>query len=197
MTWVDGDPIESLVNDADDLRNRVAEQLFELILRELFEFHVLQSDPNFANYRFNRARQDIVLLDFGATRALPLMIVDGYRKLMRAGLAKDRATMHEAATEIGYFGLEMNQQQINTVMDLFEMACEPLCHIGAYDFATSTLPRRMHDLGMTLALDRDFWHTPPIDALFLHRKLAGMYLLAARLRAKVDIGDLARKYLTH
>ena len=197
MTWVDGDPIESLVNDADDLRNRVAEKLFELVLKELFEFHVLQSDPNFANYRFNRARQHIVLLDFGATRALPLMIVEGYRKLMRAGLAKNRATMHEAATEIGYFGLEMNQQQINTVMDLFEMACEPLCHIGAYDFATSTLPRRMHDLGMTLALDRDFWHTPPIDALFLHRKLAGMYLLAARLRAKVDIGDLARKYLTH
>ncbi|MFM8339498.1 MAG: AarF/ABC1/UbiB kinase family protein, partial [Fluviibacter sp.] len=112
------------------------------------------------------------------------------------GLAKDRATMYEAAAEIGYLGLEMNQQQTDTVMDLFEMACEPLCQVGAYDFAASTLPKRMHDLGMTLALDRDFWHTPPIDALFLHRKLAGMYLLAARLSAKVDIGDLARKYFS-
>lgn len=196
MTWVAGDPIESLVHGSQDLRNRVAEELFELVLKELFEFHVLQSDPNFANYRFNHARQSVVLLDFGATRALPLNIVNGYRKLMQAGLAKDRATMYEAAAEIGYFGLEMNQQQTDTVMDLFEMACEPLCHIGAYDFAASTLPKRMHDLGMTLALDRDFWHTPPIDALFLHRKLAGMYLLAARLRAKVDIGNLVKKYFS-
>lgn len=196
MTWVDGQPIESLVNDPESLRNRVAEALFELVLKELFDFRVIQSDPNFANYRFSRETQRIVLLDFGATRALPLNMVDGYRKLMCAGLAKDRDAMHEAAAEIGYFGLEMSQQQTNTVMDLFQMACEPLCHIGAYDFATSTLPKRMHDLGMTLALDRDFWHTPPIDALFLHRKLAGMYLLAARLRAKVDIGDLASKHFS-
>ncbi len=32
-----------------------------------------------------------------------------------------------------------------------------------------------------------FWHTPPVDALFLHRKIGGLYLLAARLKARVDI----------
>jgi len=48
---------------------------------------------------------------------------------------------------------------------------------------------------MSLAMDRDFWHTPPIDALFLHRKLAGIYLLAARLNAKVDVQALARRWL--
>ena len=103
--------------------------------------------------------------------------------------------MYEAAYEIGYFGETLKQRQTYTVMDLFEMACEPLCYRGSYDFAASTLPKRMHDTGMTLALDRDFWHTPPIDALFLHRKLAGIYLLAARLRAQVDIGALAKHYV--
>ena len=53
----------------------------------------------------------------------------------------------------------------------------------------------MHDAGMALALDRDFWHTPPIDALFLHRKLSGTFLLAARLKARVDMGALAKVYL--
>jgi hypothetical protein len=84
----------------------------------------------------------------------------------------------------------MSQQQVDVVMDLFEMACEPLCHVGPYDFGASTLPKRMHDAGMALAMDRDFWHTPPIDALFLHRKLAGIYLLAARLKASLDVGSL-------
>ena len=195
MTWVEGEPIESLVNSDQDLRNRVAKELFELSLQELFEFRVLQSDPNFANYRFNHEQQKIVLLDFGATRELPETIVQGYRRLMLAGLEKDRVKMYEAAAAIGYFGETLNQRQTNTVMDLFAMACEPLCYQGAYDFAASTLPKRMHDTGMTLALDRDFWHTPPIGALFLHRKLAGIYLLAARLRAQVDIGALAKHYV--
>lgn len=43
---------------------------------------------------------------------------------------------------------------------------------------------------MQLGTDRDFWHTPPVDALFLHRKIGGLYLLAARLGARVDIRRL-------
>jgi hypothetical protein len=89
----------------------------------------------------------------------------------------------------------MTELQCEQVLDLFVMACEPLCHKNKYDFGASTLPRRMHEAGMALALDRDFWHTPPIDALFLHRKLAGTYLIASRLKAQVDIGGLAKAYL--
>jgi hypothetical protein len=39
-------------------------------------------------------------------------------------------------------------------------------------------------------LNQDYWHTPPADALFLHRKLGGLYLLAAKLRARVDMAGL-------
>ena len=45
---------------------------------------------------------------------------------------------------------------------------------------------------MTLALSAQSqqWHTPPVDALFIHRKLAGLYLIAARLGAKIDVRAL-------
>ncbi|MEZ5447896.1 MAG: hypothetical protein R3E89_02330 [Thiolinea sp.] len=39
-------------------------------------------------------------------------------------------------------------------------------------------------------MEHEYWHTPPADALFLHRKLGGLYLLAARLRARVDVRRL-------
>ena len=195
MTWIEGHPVESLANESEFLRNRIAEQLFELALREIFEFGVLQSDPNFANYRFNREAQKLVLLDFGATRIFPKAIAAGYRDLMLGALKGNRNDMTEAAARIGYFSHDMLPQQIELVMDLFELACEPLCHVGLYDFGSSTLAKRMHETGMSLAMDRDFWHTPPIDALFLHRKLAGIYLLAARLNAKVDVQALARRWL--
>ena len=36
---------------------------------------------------------------------------------------------------------------------------------------------------------------PPIDALFLQRKMAGLFLLATRLRARVPVRELIEPYL--
>lgn len=196
MTWVEGSPIESLIHKSQIERDQVITRLFDLVMRELFCFGTMQTDPNFANYQFNEATQQLVLLDFGATRSIPTHMAEGYRGLIQAAQRNDRAAMRERAEAIGYFSLDMNADQCERVMDLFQMACEPLCHSGLYDFAASTLPRRMHEAGMALALDRDFWHTPPMDALFIHRKLAGIYLLAARLKARVDIRTMAARYLS-
>lgn len=195
MSWVEGVSIESLVHESQALRDRIAAELFELVLKELFEFRVIQTDPNFANYRFNQAHQRLVLLDFGATREISETFSNAYRHLMRMALCRDRPAMYAAAESIGYFNREVTVQQTDKVMQLLEMACEPLHQTAAYDFGASDLPKRMNEAGMTLALDRNFWHTPPIDALFLHRKLAGTYLLAARLRARVDIKRLITPYL--
>ena len=46
---------------------------------------------------------------------------------------------------------------------------------------------------MVLGMDREFWHTPPADALFLHRKLGGLYLLAAKLGGGADVANLLRR----
>jgi hypothetical protein len=48
---------------------------------------------------------------------------------------------------------------------------------------------------MALGRDRDFWHIPPINLLFLHRKLGGLYLLAARLKVQVNVQQLVKDFL--
>ena len=45
-----------------------ASALLRLVLRELFEFRFMQTDPNFANYLFDPESERIALLDFGAAR---------------------------------------------------------------------------------------------------------------------------------
>jgi len=67
MTFVAGDAIESTVDLPQDRRDWIAETLIDLTLTELFEFGAMQTDPNFANYRYNRDTGQIVLL-----RASPL-----------------------------------------------------------------------------------------------------------------------------
>ena len=195
MSWVEGVAVESLTDAPQVLRDRIAGLLIGLLFRELFEFRLIQTDPNFANYRFDAASGRLVLLDFGATRPYSGTVVESYRRLMAGAIRGDRAAMSTAAQEIGYFQDTIHAHQRDAVIDLFATACEPLCHPGVYDFGASDLAVRLRDAGLKLSLDRDFWHTPPADALFLHRKLGGLYLLAARLGARVDVGRLAEPWL--
>ena len=69
-------------------------------------------------------------------------------------------------------------------------------HEGPYDFGQSDLITRLHEKGMTLTMEHNFWHTPPVDALFIHRKLGGLFLLAKRLSANVDMREAASTWLT-
>ena len=76
------------------------------------------------------------------------------------------------------------------MIDLFLLSCEPLRHVGEYDFGRSDLAAQMRTAGLALSTEKEAWRTPPADAIFLHRKLAGLYLLAARLKARVDLRAL-------
>ena len=190
MSRVEGQSLDTLEAAPQAERDRVAQLLFELLFNEIFAFRHVQTDPNLANYLYDPASRKLVLLDFGATRRFDAGLVEAYRRLLAAGMGGDRAGLDAAATEIGYFGADIEDRHRRLVLDIFVQACEPLRHEGPYDFGRSTLARRMRDVGMQLGTDRDFWHTPPVDALFLHRKIGGLYLLAARLGARVDIRGL-------
>ena len=193
MTRLDGVAVESLSHLEQGERDRIVSQLFRLLFREIFEFKLIQTDPNFANYQYAADSQQVILLDFGATRVYGNTMVDAYRRLMQTAMTGDRAGMNDAAQDIGYFQADIKAHQRQQVLDIFALACEPLRHDGAYDFGNSDLAARIRDAGMVLGRDRDFWHTPPADALFLHRKLGGLYLLAAKLKARVCVRDIARR----
>ena len=196
MTRMDGVPVESLSDAPQAERDRVIGLLFHLLFREIFEFRLIQTDPNFANYRYDSASRQLILLDFGATRSYQTSMIEHYRQLMNGATTGNRPAMNAAAQAIGYFQASINDTQRNLVLDIFALACEPLRHEGDYDFGRSDLAARIRDAGMILGMDRDFWHTPPADTLFLHRKLGGLYLLAARLKARVNVQKMAANFLS-
>jgi hypothetical protein len=103
--------------------------------------------------------------------------------------------MMQAAMAIGYFDGATQPRHQQAVLDVFEMALQPLTAVGAFDFADNDMATRLREAGLALGLDREFWHIPPIDTLFLHRKLGGLYLLAARLKARVNVQELAMPFL--
>jgi len=195
MDWADGVPIESLAAAPAAERDAVAARLIALTLRELFEFRLMQTDPNFANYRWDRAGDRLVLLDFGATREIGAASAEGYRRLAAAGLAADRPAVWAAARDIGLVADAMPRERQADLLDLSDQVMAPLRRGDAFDFGDGTLAAELRAHGLEFAADRRVWHLPPPEALFLQRKFGGVYLLAARLRARVDVRALLDPWL--
>lgn len=195
MRYAAGDAIESEAGASQETRDRIMRLLIGLTLRELFDFRLMQTDPNFANYRFDRASGQIVLLDFGATRAFGDAFIAKYRTLMTAGIARDSRAIRAAALDIGLFDEPTMAHHEARLLAMFDMALEPLRRPGAFDFGASDLSARLRDEGIAFNRERELKRLPPTDALFIHRKIAGMYLLATRLKARVAIRDLVETWL--
>jgi len=194
MSFVQGAPVDVLEQASQQSRDQAATRLIALVLREVFEFGAMQTDPNLANYRVQPETGRLVLLDFGAVRSISPEMTTAFRTLLNAGLDRDRQATRRAMLEIGYFGPATPPPHQDLIMQMFDAAMDPLRQTEPFDFGRSDLLDRLRDMGLAIGADRDLMHVPPAETLFLHRKIGGMYLLAARLRARVDLVGLVRRW---
>ncbi len=190
MDYVAGTAVEAMADASQETRDRIMALMISLCLRELFDFRLMQTDPNYANYRYDRASDRLVLLDFGATRAFEPDFVAQYRTLLAAGMAGDADAARGAMLAIGFFDTATPAKHQAAIVTMFDTAFAPLRAGGLFDFADNSIAASVRDEGIAIAADRDFWHIPPIDVLFLQRKFGGLFLLGSRLKARVDVAAL-------
>ncbi len=195
MDFVEGKPLDVLRDAPRARRDAVGSLLERLLFRELFEFRVMQTDPNFANYLYQPASGRVVLLDFGATRNFDAAFVARYARITRGVIDDDRDTVAREAIQIGYAASDDAPERVRAVVDVILLVCEPLRFRGRYDFSGSDLPRRVQALAYDLAFRRALLRPPPPETIFLHRKLVGSFLLLARLGAHVDARALVLPFL--
>ncbi len=88
MDFVEGEPLDVLDHAPQARRDAVGALLERLLFRELFEFHVMQTDPNFANYLYQPASGRVALLDFGATQRFGAAFVARYARITRGVLER-------------------------------------------------------------------------------------------------------------
>lgn len=195
MDYVPGVAVDTLGHLPQAARDAVAVTLCELVLRELFEFGLMQTDPNFANYLYDKVSGRIILLDFGATRKIPAEIADGYRRLLVAALAQDRVGVRAAVNALGLASARAFDQNPTEMDRIIASLLEIFAVQGSTDFTDRTRSAAIRDEAMIVAADRANWSIPPPDALFIQRKLGGTFLLAAQLAARVDVRGLVGRFV--
>ena len=194
MRYVDSAPLDSLTHAPQALRDKVAAALIDLVLREIFVFGAMQTDPNWANYRYCPPSGRIVLLDFGAVQTIAPSLAADFRALAQVALDGEPKATRDAMLRIGYFGPTTAPHHQTLIQSMFDLAMGPLRQATPFDFGQSDVLEHLRDMGLAIGSDRDLAHVPPAATLFLHRKIGGMYLMAAKLRARVALRPMVETY---
>lgn len=193
MDFVEGQAIDRLAEAPQAVRDRTMTALFDLVLRELFVFGRMQTDPNFANYRWQPDTGRVVLLDFGAARPVPAETVAAYRALLRAGLAEDRAALRAALVRVGFLSLPLLDRHGPALDAMIGIVLDHVAgsrRSGLFDLADRSFVAALRERASPVAADRAAWHIPPTETLFVQRKISGTALLGVRLQARVPLIDL-------
>ena len=195
MDFVESHPLETVEDHDQATRDRVATALFDLFLRELLDWRHVQTDPNFANFRWQPTTAKIVLLDFGAARDFPHSVAASFGDVLQAAADRDGTALFDRLVAFGLLPPAMPDGQRRLITDMIDLGL-PIMGQDRVDFGDTTLLAAMRDRGMQLGTDERFRHIPPWDVLYLQRKLAGLVLMATRLRARVPLGSLIRAAVT-
>ena len=186
---------------SQERRNRLAENALHLFFDEFFNTGWVQTDPHFGNYRIRideeNGQDQIVMLDFGATRQFRQEFLISYWKIIHGALYRDPDELLDGAWGIGLlrpeFPKDVRDAFINVCYLIIEPFADPAVHdvpehllteSGAYKWGESDLPRRASTAIAQAAISRHF-RVPPREIVFLHRRLGGVFILLAVLGAQI------------
>ncbi len=102
MEFIEGEHLDSWLakNPPQELRNRMAQQLFDLYCYSFFELKTFQADSNMGNYLFTKDER-IAFLDFGCIKQVPDSFPTAVVDLVRASINQDREAILQAYLELG------------------------------------------------------------------------------------------------
>jgi hypothetical protein len=181
-------------------RSALGRSFLELFLVEFFNWGLVQSDPHFGNYRFRVSDQgdQVVLLDFGATRVFGRGFIENYARIVRGALARNRPDVWRGARAIGLMDAGFPKGVLDAFAQMCELIVEPFADPdsgavppqlknarGEYRWGESDLPMRASKVAAVNALSVHF-RVPPREIVFLHRRLAGVFIMLATLGAELD-----------
>jgi predicted unusual protein kinase regulating ubiquinone biosynthesis (AarF/ABC1/UbiB family) len=191
-------------------RNKLGLNFLDLYFKEIFEWGVVQTDPHNGNYRIRidpQGHDQLVLLDFGATRAYRDEFMVPYRRMIKGALFDDRDAFMTEALHLGFVETNDPPELVTSFEQFCKEMVEPFIKFddprnnlgliaadGTYDWKNTDLPQRISKKVIQI-LRNHAWRTPPEEIVFLDRKIGGVFIFLSVLRARIRGRDVLMKYI--
>ena len=194
MSLENGVELEVLRDWPADVQNRVGQDLVALVLREVFEFNYVQTDPNLANYLIDPDTHQLILLDFGACVRISEKSLNVYQSLLNTGVTLEPQRMKRVLLDHDLLPPEINpaedafvDQVLNTVTTELGMAEQfSLAQSQVFDLLD------LNDMKLYTALLPH--ENLPVDLIFTQRKIIGLVLFLRSLGARLPILQMFKNY---
>jgi predicted unusual protein kinase regulating ubiquinone biosynthesis (AarF/ABC1/UbiB family) len=192
-------------------RDQIGRAMLELFFYELYQWGVLQTDPNFGNYLIRSTdgksgpRDELVLLDFGSTMECEHDFLMHLGNTIAAGQANDSSLLIESLQGLGCLREDASEEAKRTFSDFCLQLLEPLGdpqHLpaqylndkGEYCWGRSQLMRRVGKQAATSAATLHF-ATPSREFAMVARKLTGVFTFIAVLNAEFNAHEIVARHI--
>lgn len=196
---------------SQERRNALGRAMLELFFYELYEWGVLQTDPNFGNFLIkldehgDSSGDELVLLDFGSTMRCEEDFLHHLGNTIAAGQADDRALLIDSLVGLGCLQKESSEEARETFSEFCLQLLEPLRppenlpaeylnDEGEYCWGKSRLMRRVGKHAASSAATRHF-STPSREFAMIARKLTGVFTFIAVLNAEFNASDIVHRHV--
>ncbi|GAA5870502.1 hypothetical protein JCM3774_003689 [Rhodotorula dairenensis] len=187
-----GRPLKDVLTLDQDKRDWIGKRILQLCMHELFEFRLMQTDPNWSNFLYNQSTGKLELIDFGATREYTPEFMDVYGNLLDAAIRQDREPAIRYSNELGYFTGQESEAMINAHLDSLFALATPFRPSSPSPFPFGTLgpPITATIRAQIPVMLRERLTPPPEETYSLNRKLSGAFLLCERLASRVPVQEM-------
>ena len=188
-------------------RNQLGKAMLELFFYEIYQWGLVQTDPNFGNYLVcsDEDKDQLVLLDFGSAMCPDGDFLLHLGNVIAAGQARNAEAVADGLVGLGCLqpdaGPEGRRMFADFCLHLLEPLREPselppeyLNADGEYCWARSRLMRRAGKQAAVSAGSRHFT-APSREFAMIARKLSGVFTFIAVLGAEFNAYDIAQRHI--
>jgi predicted unusual protein kinase regulating ubiquinone biosynthesis (AarF/ABC1/UbiB family) len=174
-------------------RDRIGQNLFRLVLEQLFVHGSIHADPNPANFAF-RPDGTIVLYDFGCVKVVRPEIRAWWARTLLAAFDREWPVVERGLLALGARRPDGPPIEPEYYALWTDALLGPLVTEDEFDYGTAA----MHEAVVKLVpgiLKRQASFQPPVELIFIDRVVGGHYGNMRKLRARGRFVPMVRPYL--
>ncbi len=192
LSYEGGDDLSTARHYPAAVRNDIGQRLFQVLCEQMYHLHALHCDSHPGNFAF-RVDGSIVIYDFGCVKRLSPFLVGEMKRLVKAALVNDYATVEAALRDLGirtHVGPEVPPEYY---LEWIEILLAPIQN-HVFDFAHSKVHEQV--LAKVKSLMK-YWDSfqPSADTMMVNRAIGGHYWNFVNLGVHTNLGQPLQGYL--
>ena len=187
MSFLEGRELSNIMEFDQSARDEISLNLIELLFNEIFNFKMVQTDPNLANFLLTRGGKSICILDFWACCRVSEDTYRLYKELLSVALSLDLNCIKSFLQEKNFIPQETSMAGTKFLENIISVTINELSKDETFDFQKSKVFQLIVQENLNLYFDLIPSSVLGSDFIFIQRKIFGLILFFRSIGTKLPL----------